>query len=87
MLRGDLIMVRLSIMVIACALFLGSQACTPCNDLDGDGYGNPASLLCANPAPDCDDEDAARNPGAAIPLTTTAISSQTSTSRSATKTT
>ena len=63
MLRGDLVTVRLAIMSIACALFLGSQACTPCNDLDGDGYGNPASPLCANPAPDCDDDDAARNPG------------------------
>jgi len=62
--RGNHVTVRMAMLSIACALFIGQQACTPCNDLDGDGYGTPASPLCVNPAPDCDDNDAARNPGA-----------------------
>jgi len=36
----------------------------PCTDADGDGYGNPASLLCTYPELDCNDSDAAVNPGA-----------------------
>ena len=36
-----------------------------CTDLDGDGYGDPASPLCANPGLDCDDSDFAVNPGVA----------------------
>ena len=36
-----------------------------CNDLDGDGYGDPGNLACAaGPESDCDDTDAAVNPGA-----------------------
>ncbi len=34
-----------------------------CMDLDGDGYGNPASSLCAVSAWDCDDTDPERNTG------------------------
>jgi len=41
--------------------------CPPleCTDTDGDGYGNPASDICAHAALDCDDTDDAVNPGAA----------------------
>ena len=28
----------------------------PCTDLDGDGYGDPASTNCINPEQDCDDD-------------------------------
>lgn len=35
-----------------------------CQDLDGDGYGNPASAHCSHPELDCDDADPAVNPGA-----------------------
>ena len=36
-----------------------------CNDLDGDGYGDPGNLACAaGPETDCDDTDATINPGA-----------------------
>ncbi len=35
-----------------------------CNDVDGDGYGNPISFLCPNLELDCDDANAAVNPGA-----------------------
>lgn len=35
-----------------------------CQDLDGDGYGNPASESCTHPELDCDDADPAVNPGA-----------------------
>ncbi len=35
-----------------------------CNDVDEDGYGNPASSSCTYPSLDCNDNDAAINPGA-----------------------
>ena len=35
-----------------------------CIDVDGDGYGNPASGLCAKSTLDCDDSKAFINPGA-----------------------
>jgi len=35
-----------------------------CSDGDGDGYGNPASALCAHPQLDCNDANAAVHPGA-----------------------
>ncbi|MFC1889701.1 MopE-related protein, partial [Thermodesulfobacteriota bacterium] len=35
-----------------------------CDDIDGDQYGDPASLACTHPELDCDDGDAAVNPGA-----------------------
>jgi hypothetical protein len=35
----------------------------PCTDSDGDGYGNPASAICAHPALDCDDTNPNINPG------------------------
>jgi len=38
------------------------EDCT-CTDNDGDGYGNPASPYCPDPELDCDDSDAAVNPG------------------------
>ncbi|MCA9770965.1 MAG: M6 family metalloprotease domain-containing protein [Myxococcales bacterium] len=37
----------------------------PCTDVDGDGYGSPASALCAYASLDCDDADAQVHPGAA----------------------
>ncbi len=36
-----------------------------CADGDGDGYGNPGSALCTFPQTDCNDGNAAVNPGAA----------------------
>jgi len=46
-------------------LFLpGQDAWSPCMDLDGDGYGDPASAACTHPQADCDDDDPAVNPGA-----------------------
>lgn len=35
-----------------------------CDDNDGDGYGDPANAICTHPELDCDDGDAAVNPGA-----------------------
>jgi len=35
-----------------------------CQDLDGDGYGDPASTVCTYPERDCDDTDPAIHPGA-----------------------
>lgn len=37
---------------------------SPCIDLDGDGYGDPASETCTYPEQDCDDTDLSVNPGA-----------------------
>lgn len=50
----------------------GSPACDrgafearplPCTDVDGDGWGRPASAACVHPALDCDDANGAVNPG------------------------
>jgi len=41
-----------------------NPATSDCKDLDGDGYGNPASAACAHPQLDCNDANAAVNPGA-----------------------
>ena len=38
--------------------------CLRCIDLDGDGYGDPASGVCPFPQRDCDDTDPYVNPGA-----------------------
>ncbi len=65
MLREDRFAIRLAIMSLAWVLFFGAQACNLCMDSDGDGFGDPASPFCANAALDCDDDDPARNPGAA----------------------
>jgi len=35
----------------------------PCDDIDGDGYGDPASINCTYAELDCDDTDANVNPG------------------------
>jgi hypothetical protein len=45
----------------------GEPACSnPCLDIDEDGYGSNGHALCPNgPAVDCDDSNAAINPGAA----------------------
>jgi len=51
----------------ACACINGftGEVCEKCpNDADGDGYGNPASLLCSHPELDCDDSHAAVYPAA-----------------------
>jgi len=37
--------------------------CVQCNDLDGDGYGFPASEFCEHPGRDCNDGDPNINPG------------------------
>jgi len=37
----------------------------PCFDIDGDGYGDPASPLCIHSGLDCDDNDPNVHPGAA----------------------
>ena len=42
---------------------LEDPGCAPCPDGDGDGYGSPASGDCPHPEADCDDGDAAVNPG------------------------
>ena len=36
----------------------------PCQDGDGDGYGDPANSSCTHPELDCDDSDPAIHPGA-----------------------
>ena len=41
-----------------------SWTAAPCNDNDGDGYGDPASPTCTHPLWDCDDGDPDVNPGA-----------------------
>ncbi len=40
------------------------DACDTCEDVDGDGYGSPASATCPHPQLDCNDANPAVNPGA-----------------------
>ncbi len=42
---------------------IGAEATEPCNDGDGDGYGDPASAECTYGEEDCDDTDPDVNPG------------------------
>jgi len=42
---------------------LDDPGCIPCEDLDGDGYGDPAGENCTYPETDCDDTNTAVNPG------------------------
>jgi hypothetical protein len=43
--------------------FSVSSSQPTCEDLDGDGYGSPASTACSYPELDCDDSDPQVNPG------------------------
>jgi hypothetical protein len=57
---------------------VADPGCIPCTDVDGDGYGDPASGNCLHSGLDCDDSDPAANPGMAEgpegdPLCTDAI--------------
>jgi formylglycine-generating enzyme required for sulfatase activity len=65
MFRTRLIPVWVGILCLSGMFLMGQDTWgpTPCTDLDGDGYGNPASTSCANPELDCDDTNAAVNPG------------------------
>ena len=65
MLRTGHVTSGIGMIVLSCILLVGLQGCTLCNDVDGDGYGDPGSPFCPNAGLDCDDDDAARNPGAA----------------------
>jgi formylglycine-generating enzyme required for sulfatase activity len=54
--------------ILLSGMFLMGQDTWPpqpvCTDLDGDGYGDPASSSCVHPEQDCDDADPGVNPGA-----------------------
>ena len=55
-----------ALLALTCIFLMGQSipGCVPCTDLDGDGYGSPASPLCASPQWDCDDTDNTVYPGA-----------------------
>ncbi|MCP4626233.1 MAG: hypothetical protein GY850_22400, partial [bacterium] len=60
-------LVWMGILCLTGLLLLGQESCEPvppCIDLDKDGYGDPASIGCAYPELDCDDENHYANPGA-----------------------
>ncbi len=53
------------ILGLSCMFLLGQDTWSlSCEDSDGDGYGDPASGLCANTEWDCDDGNPSVNPGA-----------------------
>ncbi len=56
----------LSIVGLVALLASPAPAHAQCTDNDGDGYGDPGDVACpSGPETDCDDDDAAVNPGAA----------------------
>ena len=63
MLEKGTLGVWLGILLLACTFLMGQEDWAPCQDLDGDGYGAPASPTCAHPEEDCDDDDPNANPG------------------------
>jgi hypothetical protein len=66
MFEKGLIRVWVGILVLSGMFLLGQDSWAPaeCTDLDGDGYGNPASEVCMYPGLDCDDGNADVYPGA-----------------------
>ena len=54
----------LTSLVMCCGFAAAVVGGDDCVDTDGDGYGNPASTDCDHPELDCDDSNAAVNPGA-----------------------
>jgi len=66
MFRRSLIPAWVGILVLSGMFLAGQDAWPPpqpCTDLDGDGYGSPASVSCTHPELDCDDTNAEVNPG------------------------
>ena len=58
--------VWIGILALSCMFLLGQESWPPpCPDLDGDGYGSPASEFCPHPELDCDDNERYVYPGAA----------------------
>lgn len=64
MFKRNLIVVWVGIVVLSGMFLMGQESWSPppCTDLDGDGYGIPASSLCTYPGLDCDDSDGDVNP-------------------------
>ncbi len=59
------LMYLLGMIFLSCGVLMGqSGGCGRCTDADGDGYGAPASSACTYSELDCDDDNAAVNPGA-----------------------
>jgi formylglycine-generating enzyme required for sulfatase activity len=59
--------VWIGVILLSCMFLMGQESWPPteeCIDLDSDGYGNPASTLCAYPEVDCDDTTGDVYPGA-----------------------
>ena len=58
--------VWIGILALSGMFLLGQESWPPpCPDLDGDGYGSPASEFCPHPELDCDDTERYVYPGAA----------------------
>lgn len=54
----------IAVLSLSCVFLFGQESWPPpCADLDGDGYGNPASSACTHPGLDCDDGDPDTHPG------------------------
>ena len=65
MLKQNLLPVWIGIILLSGMFLMGQDtwAPPPCTDLDGDGYGNPASASCTYPERDCDGSNPDVNPG------------------------
>ena len=71
--RGSVIsccsrVILMMILLLSWMIIAGIEGSQPqwggiCNDIDGDGYGDPASSSCTFPDEDCDDSNAGVNPG------------------------
>ena len=65
MLSGKKLLAPIGMALLSGTFLMGQGACpSPCTDLDGDGYGSPASTTCTYPELDCHDTDDAVYPGA-----------------------
>ena len=65
MLSRKTLPIWIGVIVLSGMFLMGQEGWgpAPCTDLDGDGYGSPASSGCTQPQLDCDDDNPDVNPG------------------------
>lgn len=64
MFSRNTVLVSIVLIFLSGMFLMGQDPWPTCTDLDGDGYGNPASAACTHPELDCDDAYEDVYPGA-----------------------